>query len=125
MLRSTPSPPDLPRHFLQACLLLLIDAKPAYGYTLRDQLVAFGIVQNDWSQLYRTLRTMEKSGLALSCWTTSEAGPARRTYHLTDKGAEHLRTWAEGMAAAQPLVDAFLSRYGRHADVAATGTGFS
>lgn len=112
MLRSTTSPPDLPRHYLQACLLVLIDGTPAYGYTLRDRLRAFGVEQNDWSQLYRTLRNMEKGGLVLSCWTSSEAGPARRTYHVTDKGAERLRIWAEGMAAAQPFVDLFLSRVG-------------
>ncbi|MFP5317422.1 MAG: helix-turn-helix transcriptional regulator [Acidimicrobiia bacterium] len=112
MFRSTTSPPDLPRHYLQACLLLLIDGRPTYGYTLRDQLRDFGVEQKDWSQLYRTLRGMEKSGLVLSCWTSSEFGPARRTYHVTDKGAERLRTWAEGMAEAQPLVATFLSRYG-------------
>ena len=110
-LSATP-PPDLPRHFVQACLLLLIDGTPAYGYTLKERLRAFGVVQNDWSQLYRTLRSMEKSGLVLSCWTGSESGPDRRTYHVTDKGAECLRTWAEGMAAAQPLVAAFLTRCG-------------
>jgi PadR family transcriptional regulator PadR len=105
--------PVLPRNFLQASLLQLLGRKPGYGYDLRDQLVAMGVRPHDFGQLYRTLRAMEKDGLVLSCWESSEAGPSRRTYHLTDKGRAQLAAWAEGMAAGRRIVERFLA--GHHA----------
>lgn len=109
-----PDPPtELPRHYLQSCLLLLISDDPTYGYDLRDRLPELGLVQRDWGQLYRTLRGMEQAGLVLSCWESSGAGPSRRTYHLTEKGAERLAEWAHGMERGQARVNLFLSRYGR------------
>lgn len=102
---------EMPRHYLRACLLLLIRGGPAYGYNLREQLIELGVIQNDWGRLYRTLRVMEREGLLLSCWENSEAGPSRRTYHLTDKGGAELDRWVQSMAVAQGLVDKFLGRY--------------
>ena len=111
---------ELPRHYLRACLLLLIrgglrgpdgTAPSAYGYSLRDQLMGLGVVQNDWGRLYRTLRVMEREGLVLSCWENSEAGPARRTYHVTEKGTSELAHWVQSMSVAQGVVDKFLVRY--------------
>ena len=102
---------SLPRHYLRACLLLLIRSGPAYGYNLREQLTDLGVVQNDWGRLYRTLRVMEREGLLLSCWENSEAGPSRRTYHLTERGRAELDRWVESVTEAQGLVDRFLGRY--------------
>lgn len=104
----------LPRHFLQATLLLLIGRRPAYGYSLRAQLLSLGVVRQDWSQLYRSLRSMERSGLVVSCWENSESGPARRTYHVTEKGSAQLEDWAQGIAGARRLASEFLTRYARY-----------
>jgi poly-beta-hydroxybutyrate-responsive repressor len=105
------APSQLPRHYLQACLLLLIDGRSLYGYSLREPLLELGVGQRDWGQLYRTLRAMEGRGLLLSCWENSESGPSRRTYHVTDRGREQLRAWAQGLAATQDIVGEFLARY--------------
>lgn len=102
---------ELPRHYLRACLLLLIRSGPAYGYNLREQLIELGVIHNDWGRLYRTLRVLEREGYLLSCWENSEAGPSRRTYHLTDKGTAELDRWVQSMTVAQVLVDRFLGRY--------------
>lgn len=102
---------ELPRHYLRACLLLLIRRGPAYGYNLREQLIELGVIHNDWGRLYRTLRVLEREGSLLSCWENSEAGPSRRTYHLTEKGTAELDRWVQSMAVAQGLVDKFLVRY--------------
>ena len=37
---------------------------------------------------------MEKDGLLESSWETSETGPARRGYELTEEGATWLHAWA-------------------------------
>ena len=92
-------------------MLLLLGNRPTYGYELRDELAAIGAVQNDFGQLYRTLRAMEGGGLVLSCWESSEAGPSRRTYHVTDKGRAQLEAWIDGMALGQQVVRRFLARY--------------
>ena len=110
-----PKPGELPRHYLQACLLLMMHERPMYGYSVREPLLELGLGLRDWGQVYRTLRTMERQGLILSCWENSESGPSRRTYYVTEKGREQLRAWAEGMTAAQTLVDRFLARYGHGA----------
>lgn len=102
---------ELPRHYLRACLLLLVRKGPAYGYNLRDQLMGLGVVQNDWGRLYRTLRTMEREGLLLSCWENSESGPCRRTYHVTERGTAELARWVQSMTVAHGVVEKFLRRY--------------
>ncbi len=114
---------SLPRHYLRACLLLLIRCGPGYGYNLRERLVDLGVVQNDWGRLYRTLRVMEREGHLLSCWENSEAGPSRRTYHVTEKGRAELDRWVQGVAEAQGLVDRFLARYESPAAGAGAGGG--
>jgi poly-beta-hydroxybutyrate-responsive repressor len=102
--------PLLPRNFVHSALLQLIGQGPAYGYTLRDQLAAIGVCHTDFGQLYRTLRSMEKDGLVLSCWGNSETGPSRRTYHVTDKGRSQLADWAEALIVGQLIVQRFLGR---------------
>lgn len=103
---------SLPRHYLRACLLLLIRSGPAYGYNLREQLAQLGVIQDDCGGVYRTLRVMEREGQLLSCWENSEAGPSRRTYHLTEKGGAELDRWVQSVTETQDMVDLFLSRYG-------------
>ena len=103
--------PVLPRNFVQAALLQLLGDEPGYGYELRDQLAAMGVEQNDFGQLYRTLRTMERDGLVLSCWENSETGPSRRTYYVTDKGRDQLAAWVARIAVGRHVVERFLARY--------------
>ncbi|MGH9281283.1 MAG: PadR family transcriptional regulator [Acidimicrobiales bacterium] len=111
--RRDPLADALPRQFFQASLLLLIGRRPAYGYSLRAQLEDLGVARDDWSQLYRCLRGMERAGLVVSCWEGSESGPARRTYHATEMGHAQLREWAGVIADAQDLVADFLARCSR------------
>jgi hypothetical protein len=50
----------------------------------------FGFEQISAGTLYRTLRQTEKEGLCKSEWETSESGPARRMYSITEAGEEYL-----------------------------------
>jgi DNA-binding PadR family transcriptional regulator len=61
--------------------------------------------------LYRALRAMEQEGLVGSRWEPSEAGPPRRTYHLTEEGEDWLHAWAGTLRETQRIVGAFLTRY--------------
>ncbi len=101
----------LPRGYLAACLLMLIGQKPAHGYELRDDLADLCGEGRDLGQLYRVLRAMERDGLVVSCWQDSETGPARRTYHLSDRGTSALHELALGIEAGHRMTSAFLGRY--------------
>lgn len=119
------SPPDAaapragsgPRNFLQCCVLLLLRERPAHGYELLERLKPFGVADGDPGNLYRRLRSLERQGMVRSEWETSGAGPRRRTYYLTERGAARLRGWADSLAETRRLLDYYL---GRHARIAAS-----
>jgi PadR family transcriptional regulator PadR len=101
----------LPRDYLRAGLLLLIAEAPAYGYDLLEQMRGLGFRANDPGGLYRALRAMEREGYVNSSWDHSGPGPARRTYHLSEEGAEALRSWADVLRQASGWLAAYLARY--------------
>ena len=69
----------------------------------------------DVGQMYRTLRSLEKAGLVVSCWQGSEAGPARRTYHISERGTGTLEKLVEEIASGHRLTGEFLNHYSRAA----------
>jgi PadR family transcriptional regulator PadR len=104
-------PRGLPRNFLRPCLLLLIAEQPSHGYDLLERLTEVGYQRAEPGGLYRTLRLMEQEGLIRSDWGTSEVGPRRRTYRLSEDGLDWLHAWAGSMRYTQHVLDGFLSRY--------------
>ena len=101
----------LPRNFLRFCLLLLIAERASHGYDLLERLGSLGIAGTDPGGLYRTLRSMEREGLVSSQWEMSLAGPARRTYWLTDEGLDWLHAWAGTLRENRRVLSLFLRRY--------------
>ena len=101
----------LPRNYLRATLLLLIGEAPAHGYDLLEQIAGMGLRTIDAGGLYRTLRVMEAEGLVASTWEHSAAGPARRTYRLTDEGHEWLHAWAGALRETHRYLSSYLQRY--------------
>jgi len=61
--------------------------------------------------LYRTLRQMEKDGMLSSNWDTSEGGPARRVYSITDAGQAYLNHWVQSLYRYQRMMDTFFQIY--------------
>lgn len=103
----------LPRHYLRACLALLVGEAPAHGYEMLSQITELGLAGTDPGGLYRTLRTMESDGLVESYWQDSSAGPLRRTYRLTPIGADWLERWAGVLAESHRHVSVYLRRHSR------------
>jgi len=101
----------LPRNYLRASLLLLIGETPAHGYDLLEQIAELGLRTVDPGGLYRALRVMEQDGLVASWWEHSSAGPARRSYRLTDEGVEWLHAWAGALREGRRYLTAYLDRY--------------
>jgi len=106
----------LPRNYLRASLLLLIAETPAHGYDLLEQIAQLGLRNVDPGGLYRALRVMEQDGLVASWWEHSTAGPARRSYRLTEEGVEWLHAWAGALREGRRYLSAYLTRYDRIAD---------
>jgi PadR family transcriptional regulator PadR len=100
-----------PRGLLEPYLLLLLRNLRMHGYQLMRSLTAMGFAAVDPASVYRVLRQMEKEGLITSCWETGDAGPAKRTYTLTDAGETFLANWAGSLQRYQGLLDRFFDLY--------------
>jgi poly-beta-hydroxybutyrate-responsive repressor len=46
-----------------------------------------------------------------SSWDTSEGGPARRIYSITDAGEAYLKFWADSLNQYQKMMDTFFRFY--------------
>lgn len=105
------APGGLPRNYLRPCLLLLLAEGPSHGYELLEQLGHLGLERADPGGLYRALRAMEHGQLVRSWWEHSAAGPARRTYELTEDGLDWLHLWAGSLRDVHRHLGGFLGRY--------------
>lgn len=97
---------------IQPILLLLIFKKPSHGYELIQNYNALDPTEIvEPGTIYRHLRRMEKEGLVISQWETSESGPARRQYAITKEGAIALREAVHKLQHQKKQIEEFLSQY--------------
>jgi poly-beta-hydroxybutyrate-responsive repressor len=76
-----------------------------------EKMTSFGLTAMNPGTFYRTLRQMEKDGMVRSSWDTSEGGPARRIYSITDAGEAYLKFWADSLDQYQKMMDNFFRLY--------------
>ena len=102
--------------FVEPCLLFFLAQQDSYGYELMAKLENFGFPQAnpDPAMVYRTLRYLEKEGFVTSTWDTAGSGPAKRMYHLTDKGTSLLHLWAQWISLRKQVLGKFLKDYKKH-----------
>ena len=99
------------KNWLVPILLLMLRQWSSYGYELMEKMSTFGLAAMNPGTFYRTLRQMEKDGMVSSSWDTSEGGPARRVYSITDAGEAYLNYWAESLDQYQRMMDTFFRLY--------------
>lgn len=92
-------------------ILLMLREWNSYGYELMEKMSEFGLNTMNPGTFYRTLRQMEKDGIVSSSWDTSETGPARRVYSITQAGETYLQFWAESLDQYQKMMNAFFRLY--------------
>jgi len=98
--------------FAEPAVLLLLRERPMHGYELLERVPPLvGEDRVDVGNLYRFLRALEDEGVVASEWSADLPGPAKRTYRLTDTGAELLATWAQALGQTETLIADFLRRY--------------
>ena len=101
-----------PRNWLTPVALVILRKESSYGYELMERLATeFGFEQINAGTLYRTLRQMEKEGLCESEWETSQSGPARRTYAITEAGQAYLDAWVQACKEYRRVMDALSRAY--------------
>jgi PadR family transcriptional regulator PadR len=99
------------KNWLVPILLLMLRQWSSYGYALMEKMSTFGLAALNPGTFYRTLRQMEKDGMVSSNWDTSEGGPARRVYSITDAGEAYLNHWAQSLDRYQRVMDTFFRLY--------------
>ncbi len=99
------------RNWLVPVLLLMLREWSSYGYELMEKMSAFGLSAMNPGSFYRTLRQMEKDGMVHSTWDTSEAGPAKRRYAITEAGEAYLKFWAQSLDQYQKMMNMFFRLY--------------
>ena len=104
---SAAKPRRLESELRRAWLLLLLDRDAKYGYQLRLQLEASGLIVEP-TAVYRTLRKLEGDGCVASSWGKSVAGPPRRLYRVTPTGRLNLDQLTETVTVARDLYNMFL-----------------
>ena len=111
-MAAQPKPEARPRNWLSPLTLVLLKEERSYGYEIMERLEEeFGFEQINPGSVYRTLRQIENEGFCESEWDTSESGPARRMYSITDEGEAYLDSWAEAGKQYRQVVDEFSRVY--------------
>src|SRR5260370_38401778 len=93
------------KNWLVPVLLLMLRQWSSYGYELMEKMAAFGLSTMNAGTVYRTLRQMEKHGMVSSRWDTSEGGPARRGYSITESGGNYLQFRAASFVPDMKIVN--------------------
>ena len=75
------------------------------GEPVTIEAIMYGGNAPDPTGIYRILKQMENNGLITSAWDTSESGPAKRCYELTDEGRACLRRWIDSLACYKASIE--------------------
>lgn len=81
---------------------------PLHGYAIIHEMAQgpmYGGNAPDPTGIYRILKQMENNGLITSAWDTSDSGPAKRCYSLTDEGRACLRRWIDSLACYKASIE--------------------
>jgi PadR family transcriptional regulator PadR len=81
------------RGLLSFWLMLLLSGRKAYPYEIKDAILELSrdSISADENSIYRALNRLAGSGLVASELQSSETGPSRRYFWLTDRGLDLLR----------------------------------
>jgi PadR family transcriptional regulator PadR len=103
--------------FLDLCLLAMLRERPDYGYGLSQRLAAAGVAEVPGGTLYPALLRLEQQGLAEPSWKSSESGPRRKYYTVTDAGRTALEEQATDWRRFRDGLDGLLVTAGLPATV--------
>ena len=92
---------------LEFCILHIIARGEVYASDMLEELTSAKIMIVEGT-LYPLLTRLRKAGLVEYKWVESNAGPPRKYYTITDKGAEFLKhlneTWKELVSSTNKII---------------------
>lgn len=98
MSRAIPCPcrgTSLPKLIHPAVFAVLL-TEQLHGYEVLQRLKSFQLFRGtkpDPRGVYRALQSMEEGGYVTSTWASSDLGPAKRLYRITEAGKNCVRQW--------------------------------
>jgi PadR family transcriptional regulator, regulatory protein PadR len=96
---------------LQPAILTVLAEGKLHGYRIVERLADMPLLSGsrpDSTGVYRFLRLMEGNGLLTASWDTSNAGPAKRLYRLTNDGRKCLARWVKTLTQYCRAIDDLL-----------------
>lgn len=99
------------RH-VPAFVLVILAEEPTYGLDIYNKLqeqVHGNTI--DPAAIYRSLRDLEKSELVKYYWDTSNSGPAKKIYSITDKGKNELSEYYIDIQHRLKYLTLFMNKY--------------
>jgi len=101
---------------MQFLILRIVYEKPSYGYEIirRIEELSEGRHKIESGTMYTLLRRMEQNKLVTSVWKKSKDGPNKRTYKVTKKGEQYLKTWLEMIIERKTMIDKMAAFYDEH-----------
>ena len=101
-----------PGRHAPAFILLFLAGEKHYGATLLNKMnEQMPHNRLDSAAIYRTLQELEKIGAVESYWDTSEPGPAKKWYQITEIGYQKLAQYKEDIEKRKENLDFFLNTY--------------
>lgn len=97
------------RGILSVAVLRLIKVKPAHGGEIYQSLQEKFGIEAARPVIYILLRRLERAGLIVSSWDTSESGPAKRKYTITEDGLEYLNYGLEDLKKRGAIISKLTS----------------
>ena len=109
---STTEAADATDNFSSACVMLLLDERPATAQELCARLRSLGLIEDDVdpAPIGSLLRELVTEGLVGDGEVDIDGGGT--IYSLTSEGAERLGIAADGLRSTQILLRRFLARCG-------------
>lgn len=98
--------PQFKKGILEMCVLCALLGGDKYGFELVS-CVSEGVKMSEGT-IYPLLKRLRDDGLVTTYLVESSEGPARKYYHLTEKGVEHTRAmrsgWFEFLRSVELLI---------------------
>lgn len=93
-----------PKGLLHLAILGILREKELHGGSIHQSLKEKFGVKPAKSIVYIMLRRMERAGLVVSDWDTSESGPAKRVYRITQEGLDYLEEATVRLKSAARII---------------------
>lgn len=99
------------RH-LPAFILLTLAEGSTYGGAIYNSLIKkLPNFQCDQGAIYRTLQQLEDDHAVIFSWDTTNSGPAKKIYSITDTGLKQLDDWKNDIEERILYLKCFLDKY--------------